>query len=503
MSAPNDITAFDAVPLSPATLSITGYSWQSALARAGRVPLTRLSIHLGRMPDNDIVLDDPHAARHHAVIRWTTGGYTLEDLGTASGTYLADERVQGVVPLTPGAAIRIGTTGLIFHLFEPHVGGDTPVLETEQSGHDLSPEALRLPKEPRPDAGALQQLLRNTLGPWALAEARRSSWRTLLLGVLAYAVVALALATSRNPHLLPLALALGSGLLALVFIVFCAERGALRGMPTSAVGTALLGGGVVGMSVATVVEPLFLPGGRLPSELPLSLAVLIALTEETAKLTPVLWFLRDKRLRSELDGLLLGALAGIGFATCETAGYGYSAFANAYNLALRSHNGIAFATQYAIGQMSIQIGTRLVLTLAGHAIWTALICAAIWRDRGVHLFRLTTGVLGTFALAIALHALWDWSPLIALLPDDATTGMAVTVITAWYLLLGAAGLFMVRFFVREALWRARLGTRALQPAPLWRALLADTFPRRWPLQHSAPAPQLSPLEARAEESAHH
>lgn len=57
--------------------------------------------------------DDPELSRRHArVARDASGQLTVEDLGSANGTFVNSERVSGPQPLNPGDSLRVGTTML-------------------------------------------------------------------------------------------------------------------------------------------------------------------------------------------------------------------------------------------------------------------------------------------------------------------------------------------------------------------------------------------------------
>lgn len=51
-------------------------------------------LRLGREADNDVVLEDAGSSRHHARLQWQDGTWVLEDLGSANGSWVGDERVQ-------------------------------------------------------------------------------------------------------------------------------------------------------------------------------------------------------------------------------------------------------------------------------------------------------------------------------------------------------------------------------------------------------------------------
>lgn len=60
---------------------------------SGRFPL-RMELKIGRDPDNDVWLDEPGVARHHAVVRFEDGKITIEDLKTTLGTSYKGIRIE-------------------------------------------------------------------------------------------------------------------------------------------------------------------------------------------------------------------------------------------------------------------------------------------------------------------------------------------------------------------------------------------------------------------------
>jgi ABC-type multidrug transport system ATPase subunit len=62
---------------------------------------------LGRDPGADIVVAVEGVSRSHALLRFEGGQWTLEDVGSANGTYDGGRRVQRVV-VTPGSQLRLG-----------------------------------------------------------------------------------------------------------------------------------------------------------------------------------------------------------------------------------------------------------------------------------------------------------------------------------------------------------------------------------------------------------
>lgn len=71
-------------------------------------------VTVGRMPDNDIVVDDDEASRNHALFRRSPSGHFVRDLGTANGTLVNDEPLTSDRALEIRDTITIGATKLTF-----------------------------------------------------------------------------------------------------------------------------------------------------------------------------------------------------------------------------------------------------------------------------------------------------------------------------------------------------------------------------------------------------
>ena len=69
--------------------------------------LQAAATRIGRLDANDIVIDDAHVSRHHAVIVDTGTSFVITDLRSANGVYVQDERIRPSVALTDGDVIRI------------------------------------------------------------------------------------------------------------------------------------------------------------------------------------------------------------------------------------------------------------------------------------------------------------------------------------------------------------------------------------------------------------
>ncbi len=73
------------------------------------------TITLGRAVENDIVITSKRVSREHARIQRTRHRVVLEDLNSANGTYLNDERVGAPAELQEGDRITIGDVAFTFH----------------------------------------------------------------------------------------------------------------------------------------------------------------------------------------------------------------------------------------------------------------------------------------------------------------------------------------------------------------------------------------------------
>jgi SARP family transcriptional regulator, regulator of embCAB operon len=86
-------------------------------ALSGQVyPLTGAATRIGRLADNDVVLDDAEVSRHHAVVSDTGTGFVITDLRSANGVHVQDRRIRGSVALADRDRIRICHHEFVFEL---------------------------------------------------------------------------------------------------------------------------------------------------------------------------------------------------------------------------------------------------------------------------------------------------------------------------------------------------------------------------------------------------
>jgi DNA-binding SARP family transcriptional activator len=79
----------------------------SLRSSSGRVHPLRATTRIGRLSDNDIVLDDANVSRHHAVIIDTGSSFVISDLRSANGVDVRGEQIRGTTTLSDGDQIAI------------------------------------------------------------------------------------------------------------------------------------------------------------------------------------------------------------------------------------------------------------------------------------------------------------------------------------------------------------------------------------------------------------
>ena len=94
----------------------------SGKSRGLCVPMSGAKLTLGRAPYCDVTLADPQVSARHAMLRRTSEGYLLTDLGSRNGTYVDGQRIEASV-LLGGERVRLGQTEVSF--VRPHSGSRT------------------------------------------------------------------------------------------------------------------------------------------------------------------------------------------------------------------------------------------------------------------------------------------------------------------------------------------------------------------------------------------
>ena len=219
--------------------------------------------------------------------------------------------------------------------------------------------------------------------PWY----RRLAWVWVLVGgVAAYLAELVMLVGTGNPNFFPSLLLLGALVVPLTVLTFAATGGRRVTAPTGWVVATVLAGGVLGTLAAGLLEYDTL------ARLHAGQFLAVGLIEEAAKLVVPLVAMALLVRRYPYAGVVIGVASGMGFATLETMGYGFTALLQAHSLA-------------AVDQTLL---LRAVLSPAGHVAWTGITVAALWRiPRATHRLRAAALAAATFVATVLLHATWD------------------------------------------------------------------------------------------------
>lgn len=255
---------------------------------------------------------------------------------------------------------------------------------------------------------------------------RRNGWlKVITTAAVFYVLLLVALLLTKNSNLFPTLAMVGSFMVPVAYVAFIYERRHLSSLTMPTVSLAFIYGGLLGIIAAAFLEPFFI------RQLNLGSILRIGLIEEFAKILGVLVIARRRRHDSEMDGLILGAAAGMGFAALESNGYAFTAL-------LESHGSISTTVEVTL--------LRGLLAPLGHGTWTAILASVLFRESKSCNFRINWQVINAYLLVSILHATWDGLPLVV----SSIFGQDLGVLIAWGA-IGAVGLFILWMRWKEAI----------------------------------------------------
>ncbi len=267
-----------------------------------------------------------------------------------------------------------------------------------------------------------------------------SSWfHTLWVGLLLFVIATVIFFVTRNANLFPTVLLIGNFLVPIVFVAFLYDHQHLSVLTPETIGRSFGVGGILGVLGASVLEAFLLPApSSTNGGLSLGSAMGVGLIEEGCKILAVMFIARRLRHTAAIDGLLLGAAVGMGFAALESTGYAFTAF-----IASNGHvTASIFSTIF-----------RGLLAPFGHGVWTAILGAVLFQQsKSNNRFRITGLVLLTYLFVSILHGLWDGLPLVLFLTISAGQGINIPIAT---ILISIIGVVVLIIMYRRAL-RQRL-----------------------------------------------
>ena len=277
---------------------------------------------------------------------------------------------------------------------------------------------------------------------------RRWRWLGVLFsGLLLWVLSVIVTGLTGNLNLIPTVVLLGSFLVPTTAVVFYLDHDSSATISSQRIFFAFVYGGVLGVLTASLLEVWLLQDG-------IFIYLGVGLIEELAKVLALVLVAWGIRHFTRLDGIVLGAAVGFGFAAFESSGYALNALFTPHGLSLLS----LVWTEVLRG----------VLAPVGHGLWTGILGgvqfeAAAARGR----LGLTWKFVGAYLLVSLLHGLWDSMRGIAILltllltsgplalnPFPRATDVAPALFLVFELggmaVVSAVGLFMLRRSWRRA-----------------------------------------------------
>jgi RsiW-degrading membrane proteinase PrsW (M82 family) len=254
---------------------------------------------------------------------------------------------------------------------------------------------------------------------------RANSWLKVLFGgFLLYVISLIFLILTGNPNLFPTVVLIGSFLIPVTYVIFFYERRYLSSLAFSTTILSFTYGGILGVLAASILEPIFVRSMDMGN------TFVVGLVEEFAKILGVIVIARHRRHDLEMDGLIIGAAAGMGFAALESNGYAFTAF-------LSSQGSLSLTVFVTL--------LRAILSPFGHGTWTAILASVLFRESRNGHFRINLKVIGMYLVVAILHGLWDGLP--GFITNFIGPGLDVFLGQA---LVGLTGFFILWLRWREA-----------------------------------------------------
>lgn len=212
--------------------------------------------------------------------------------------------------------------------------------------------------------------------------------RIFLTLALTYLFLFIAMDIFQNLYALPGLMVIGSFAVPFSLLIFFWEMNAPRNISFYENSVMFFVGGAASIPATLVLYSIF-----PVYDLTFSGAIIVGVVEEIGKLAIIIYFIHKINPKYILNGLLIGAAIGAGFAAFESAGYAF--------------------TSELFGNYSMISVTflRAWTGIGTHTIWSAIAGAALVYVKGEerlssnHIF--SGPFLRLFTVSMALHAVWD------------------------------------------------------------------------------------------------
>lgn len=234
-------------------------------------------------------------------------------------------------------------------------------------------------------------------------------FRALAGSLTLYAIFAIAWEIFENDNLVPGMMMVGTIAIPVSTLIFFLEVNVRKNISIYQLLRLVMLGGVISLFISLLLFSL--PLGSL-GWMGASIAGLI---EEPGKLLALLIVARSARFRYKLNGLVMGAAVGAGFAIFESMGYAMHALVGQVVLNNAASNNVLLSVmgkvQSPVDAMLEIVKLRGILSPLGHIVWTAICGAAIWRVKGGKPFAFAMVKDGRFwhlfLVPVVLHIIWN------------------------------------------------------------------------------------------------
>ncbi|MCC9608615.1 PrsW family glutamic-type intramembrane protease [Blastopirellula sp. JC732] len=315
---------------------------------------------LGSGPMATIRIPDASIAERHVELDVQPTQVVVSDRSGRTGGVLVNGKPEVWYQAGPGDEVAIGI--FRFQLVNAGLAAAKPAAANDWLDNQVDSASQRLKK----------------LQPhWQVA---------LVSGSLATLLLILLAATS-NPIIAPITVLAASLVAPATIMTYLVEKYDKTGISLRTLALTFLFGGAIGFAVTIIAGSLagaFLGGLLL-------IPVFAGVLEEPAKLIATAWRWRHPVYDRPMDGLILGAMSGFGFAVFETAGYF-----------------LTIMMLEGVGQGIMVVIIRSISAPFTHGVWSAIVCAAFWQSGR----KLKTAIFDrrfqiAMGTAVGLHAMWN------------------------------------------------------------------------------------------------
>ena len=239
--------------------------------------------------------------------------------------------------------------------------------------------------------------------------------RVLMILLASYGLLHICVAEFQNPLAMPGLMFLGALAIPFSILIFIFETNAPRNISIFETIKMFFYGGT-----ASLVLTLFLYTIFPVEQLDYSGAIIVGFVEELGKLLAIIIFVRRLNPKYILNGMLIGASIGAGFAVFETAGYAYRAFQSSF---------------FDFSYMTDTLFVRGWSSLGSHVVWSAIVGAGLVMVKGNKPFEYNliwnVKFQKFFFISVILHAIWD-APLMS---EAYVIKLIILIAVAWIIIL--------------------------------------------------------------------